>query len=90
MLFHLHLLLLCQESYTYRDPITEFLECLYVNFDFDGAQQKLRECETVMIRIAHCICARYKCIYVLHVYVHRQMPLTGNYITWFNSTLPPM
>jgi hypothetical protein len=36
-----------QESYTYRDPITEFLECLYVNFDFDGAQQKLRECETV-------------------------------------------
>lgn len=36
-----------QESYTYKDPITEFLECLYVNFDFDGAQQKLRECETV-------------------------------------------
>lgn len=36
-----------QESYTYRDPIIEFLECLYVNFDFDGAQQKLRECETV-------------------------------------------
>jgi len=39
--------LLCQESYTYRDPITQFLECLYVNFDFDDAQQKLRECETV-------------------------------------------
>ena len=38
-----------QESYTYRDPITEFLECLYVNFDFDGAQQKLRECETVSL-----------------------------------------
>eukprot|EP01135_Chromosphaera_perkinsii_P006531 Nk52_evm3s539 gene=Nk52_evmTU3s539 len=37
-----------QEGYTYRDPITEFLECLYVNFDFDGAQQKLRECETVL------------------------------------------
>lgn len=36
-----------QESYTYKDPITEFLECLYVNFDFDGAQKKLRECETV-------------------------------------------
>ncbi|KAI1243568.1 hypothetical protein IHE44_0001199 [Lamprotornis superbus] len=34
------------ESYTYRDPITEFVECLYVNFDFDGAQKKLRECET--------------------------------------------
>ena len=38
-----------QESYTYRDPITEFLECLYVNFDFDGAQQKLRECEKVSL-----------------------------------------
>merc|ERR1719270_671233 len=37
-----------QESYTYKDPITEFLECLYVNFDFDGAQQKLRDCETVL------------------------------------------
>jgi len=38
-----------QESYTYKDPITEFLECLYVNFDFDGAQRKLRECETVLL-----------------------------------------
>ncbi|XP_068750124.1 eukaryotic translation initiation factor 3 subunit E-like [Montipora capricornis] len=37
------------ESYTYKDPITEFLQCLYVNFDFDGAQQKLRECETVLL-----------------------------------------
>lgn len=39
-----------QESYTYRDPITEFVECLYVNFDFDGAQKKLRECETVRLK----------------------------------------
>lgn len=37
-----------QESYTYRDPITEFLEHLYVNFDFDGARQKLHECQTVL------------------------------------------
>merc|ERR1719204_2717189 len=37
-----------QESYTYPDPITEFIECLYVNFDFDRAQEKLRECETVL------------------------------------------
>lgn len=36
-----------QESYTYKDPITEFVECLYVNFDFDSAQKKLRECESV-------------------------------------------
>ena len=39
------------ESYTYKDPITEFLQCLYVNFDFDGAQQKLRECETVSVLV---------------------------------------
>ena len=37
-----------EESYTYRDPITSFIEDLYVNFDFKGAQQKLRECETVL------------------------------------------
>lgn len=37
-----------QEGYTYRDPITEFLEHLYVNFDFDGARQKLHECQTVV------------------------------------------
>jgi len=38
-----------QESYTYKDPITEFVQCLYVDFDFDGAQKKLRECETVLL-----------------------------------------
>eukprot|EP01136_Pigoraptor_vietnamica_P038446 Opistho-1_new@107784 len=37
-----------QESYKYKDPVTELLECLYVNFDFDGAQHKLRECEKVL------------------------------------------
>jgi len=38
-----------QEAYTYRDPITEFLECLYVNFDFEGARLKLHECQTVIL-----------------------------------------
>lgn len=38
-----------QESYNYRDPITEFLEHLYVNFDFEGARLKLHECQTVII-----------------------------------------
>eukprot|EP01112_Ceratiomyxa_fruticulosa_P016080 TRINITY_DN4823_c0_g4_i1.p1 TRINITY_DN4823_c0_g4~~TRINITY_DN4823_c0_g4_i1.p1 ORF type:complete len:478 (-),score=110.46 TRINITY_DN4823_c0_g4_i1:67-1500(-) len=37
-----------QESYTYRDPITEFLEMLYVSFDFEGAQEKLRQCELLL------------------------------------------
>uniref|UniRef100_A0A0E0I192 Eukaryotic translation initiation factor 3 subunit E N-terminal domain-containing protein n=1 Tax=Oryza nivara TaxID=4536 RepID=A0A0E0I192_ORYNI len=38
-----------QEQHIYKDPITEFLECLYVNHDFDGAQQKLIECEQVIL-----------------------------------------
>merc|ERR1740128_607475 len=38
-----------EESYTYQDPITSFIEDLYVNFDFDGAQRKLRDCETVLV-----------------------------------------
>jgi len=37
-----------QECYTYKDPITEFLEALYVNFDFDDAQSKLVECEKIL------------------------------------------
>jgi len=37
-----------QESNNYRDPITELVECLYVNFDFDGAQVKLRKCDQVL------------------------------------------
>lgn len=40
--------LIQQESYRYRDPITDFLQCLYVDFDFDGAQQKLRECAVLL------------------------------------------
>jgi translation initiation factor 3 subunit E len=38
-----------EEAYTYRDPITSFIEDLYVKFDFDGAQSKLRDCENVLI-----------------------------------------
>ncbi|KAL1933035.1 hypothetical protein VTP01DRAFT_8713 [Rhizomucor pusillus] len=37
-----------QESYEYRDPVTEFVEALFVHFDFDGAQKKLKECEEVL------------------------------------------
>jgi hypothetical protein len=38
-----------QEQQTYKDPITEFLECLHVNYDFAGAQQKLIDCEQVSL-----------------------------------------
>ena len=37
-----------QEHNAYRDPITEFVECLLVNFDFDSAQEKLRQCEKLL------------------------------------------
>ena len=36
-----------QEQYSYEDPITEFLACVYVNYDFDAAQKKMKECEEV-------------------------------------------
>ncbi|KAG9409885.1 eukaryotic translation initiation factor 3 subunit E [Aphanomyces cochlioides] len=32
----------------YRDPIIEFLECLFVDFDFEVAQTKLLECKHVL------------------------------------------
>ncbi|KAG7027648.1 Eukaryotic translation initiation factor 3 subunit E, partial [Cucurbita argyrosperma subsp. argyrosperma] len=38
-----------QEQYSYNDPITQFLTCVYVNYDFDGAQKKMRECEEVIL-----------------------------------------
>jgi translation initiation factor 3 subunit E len=37
-----------QERYTYRDPITMFVEALYVDFDFEQAQQKLMDCEKLL------------------------------------------
>ncbi|KAL3308700.1 Eukaryotic translation initiation factor 3 subunit E, partial [Cichlidogyrus casuarinus] len=40
--------LIQQESYSYKDPITEFLDSLYVKFDFDKAQAQLRICEKVL------------------------------------------
>lgn len=36
-----------QEQHSYKDPITEFLACVFVNYDFDGAQTKMKECEEV-------------------------------------------
>ncbi|GAA0184173.1 hypothetical protein Leryth_018442 [Lithospermum erythrorhizon] len=38
-----------QEQYSYEDPITEFLTCVYVKYDFDGAQKKMKECEEVIL-----------------------------------------
>ena len=32
----------------YSDPITEFLVCLFVDYDFEAAQQKLAQCDEVL------------------------------------------
>ncbi|KAG8903087.1 eukaryotic translation initiation factor 3 subunit E [Tulasnella sp. 403] len=37
------------EEYQYSDPITTFLKDLYVDFDFEQAQQSLKEAETVLV-----------------------------------------
>jgi translation initiation factor 3 subunit E len=36
------------ERLRYSDPITQFMEALYVDFDFEGAQTKLKDCEAVL------------------------------------------
>jgi len=36
------------EKHNYRDPVTDFLSSLYVDYDFDGAQQKLQDCCEVL------------------------------------------
>uniref|UniRef100_A0A915ELX9 Eukaryotic translation initiation factor 3 subunit E n=1 Tax=Ditylenchus dipsaci TaxID=166011 RepID=A0A915ELX9_9BILA len=36
------------EKTNYRDPVTDFLSSLYIDYDFDGAQQKLQDCEKVL------------------------------------------
>ncbi|VVC27224.1 Winged helix-turn-helix DNA-binding domain,Eukaryotic translation initiation factor 3 subunit [Cinara cedri] len=38
-----------QESYAYHDPITEFLENLFIQFDFEGARDKLYECQNIIL-----------------------------------------
>jgi translation initiation factor 3 subunit E len=37
-----------QEAYEYSDPVTEFVRCLFVDYDFDGAQAQLAKCEEVL------------------------------------------
>lgn len=38
-----------QESHTCKDPVTEFLECVYGNLDFVGAQEKPGCCELAIM-----------------------------------------
>uniref|UniRef100_A0A8R1I2Q2 Eukaryotic translation initiation factor 3 subunit E n=2 Tax=Caenorhabditis japonica TaxID=281687 RepID=A0A8R1I2Q2_CAEJA len=36
------------ERYSYKDPVTDFLTCLYIKYDFDEAQEMLQKCEEVL------------------------------------------
>lgn len=37
-----------QETYEYRDPVTDFVRALYIDFDFEEAQRALSAAETVL------------------------------------------
>ncbi|KAI9662601.1 MAG: eukaryotic translation initiation factor 3 subunit E [Bathelium mastoideum] len=37
-----------QEGYEYTDPLTDFVKALYVDFDFEEAQKKLVDAETIL------------------------------------------
>lgn len=37
-----------QEGYEYKDPVTDFIMALYVDFDFEEAQKKLSEADEVL------------------------------------------
>ncbi|KAI5309735.1 eukaryotic translation initiation factor 3 subunit E, partial [Ascosphaera atra] len=37
-----------QEGYEYSDPLTDFVKALYIDYDFEEAQKKLREAEDVL------------------------------------------
>ncbi|KAI9145382.1 eIF3 subunit 6 N terminal domain-containing protein [Paraphysoderma sedebokerense] len=37
-----------QESYTYKDPVTQFIESLYVDLDFSAASEHLKRCEELL------------------------------------------
>jgi len=37
-----------QEKHAYSDPMTRMLQCLYVDYDLQGAQDELKKCESVL------------------------------------------
>lgn len=37
-----------QEAYEYSDPVTQFLDALYLRYDFDEAQERLAECSEIL------------------------------------------
>jgi len=37
-----------QEGYEYTDPVTDFIQALYIDFDFEEAQKKLGETEEIL------------------------------------------
>ena len=51
-----------QESYEYSDPITQFLECLFVRYDFEGAQviqwSHSQQCRWYAITFGYCFLLR--------------------------------
>lgn len=67
--------LISQEVYQYQDPITEFITCLYVDFDFDRTQEVLKRCEEVYF----CIFVGYTSVCSL---VYRCWPTISSSCQW--------
>jgi translation initiation factor 3 subunit E len=49
---------IAQEQYEYSDPVTEFLRCLFVEYDFDGAQEQLAKCDALLASDYFLVAAR--------------------------------
>ncbi|TPX35092.1 hypothetical protein SmJEL517_g02522 [Synchytrium microbalum] len=73
-----------QESNSYSDPITEFVEALYVRFDFDEAQKTLKECDEVLSNDFFLVATRDDFIenarlFIFETYceIHQTIEITG-------------
>ncbi|PKU86081.1 hypothetical protein MA16_Dca001912 [Dendrobium catenatum] len=77
-----------QENHVFKDPITEFLECLYINYDFEGAQQKLQEYMGSTSKITSSVSLEIEIILLLHNVILND-PFLGKRVEDANfSTVP--
>jgi len=44
--------IITHETYKHKDAITDYVKCLYADFDFERAQLLLRDCDTVITTIS--------------------------------------
>lgn len=64
-----------QESYTYKDSIPEFVECLYIIFDCDGAQKKQKQHESMPVNDSFLVAClknfiENACLFIFETFCH--------------------